>query len=84
MDADGQALGAIRVDFSSEEVVGEILEESAIYIRNRPHRVRVYWPRICYRCQNEGHIAAHCPQSFLVGRYLRDLVDEQNTYVEST
>lgn len=76
---DGQALAAIRVDFSSEEAVAEILEENAIYIRNRSHRVRPYWPRVCRRCQNEGHFAAECPQNFSNARYLRELVDEQNT-----
>ena len=76
---DGQALAAIRVDFDSEEVVAEILAENAIYIRNRSHRVRAYWPRVCRRCQNEGHFAAECPQNFSNARYLRELVDEQNT-----
>jgi hypothetical protein len=80
-DQDGYQLSSIRVDFKSEDIVSEILNENCIYINNRAYYIRPYWPRKCYRCDNEGHVAAECPQHSLSERRLAQLIEEQNTLV---
>jgi hypothetical protein len=80
-DQDGRELSSIRIDFHSEEIVSEILDEEAIYIEDRPYYIRPFWPVICYRCQNEGHKAAECPQRSLPESRLAELLHEQKTLV---
>jgi len=82
-DQDGNELSSIRVDFASEDIVSEILNDDAIYIANRAYFVRPYWPRICYRCNNEGHISAECPRYSLSERRLVQLIQEQKMLVLS-
>ncbi|CAF1468264.1 unnamed protein product [Adineta steineri] len=82
-DQYGNQLGAIRVDFNSEEIVSEILNEGAIYIEDRSYYVRPYWPLICYRCQNEGHISAQCPKYDVPEWRLDELLQEQQTNFEN-
>jgi len=80
-DQSGNELGSIRVDFDSDEVVSEILEYGAIYIQNKEYYIRPYWPLICHRCRNEGHLAAECPQYSLPEWRLAKLIDEQKRLV---
>jgi hypothetical protein len=80
-DQDGNELNSIRIDFESEDVVLDILNEDAIYIKDRAYYIRPYWPRICYRCHNEGHVSAECPQYSLSERRLAELIQEQKTFV---
>lgn len=76
-DQDGNELSSIRVDFQSEDIVEQILYDEAIYIRNKPHYIRPYWSRICYRCNKEGHVSAECPQYSLPEWRLAELIEEQ-------
>jgi len=80
-DQDGNPLSSIRVDFESEDVVLEILNEDGIYINNRRYYIRPYWPRKCYQCDNEGHVAAECPQQSLSEWRLAELIQQQKTLV---
>jgi hypothetical protein len=80
-DENGRELSSIRVDFKSTGIVAEILDENAIYIENKPYYIRPHWPRICYRCEEEGHIAAECPRQSLSERRLAGLLEEQKTLV---
>lgn len=76
-DQDGNELSSIRVDFKSEDDVEKILNDDAIYIRDRAYYIRPYWPRKCYRCNNEGHVSAECPQYSLPEWRLTELIEEQ-------
>lgn len=76
-DSDGNPLNSIRIDFNSEDVVDEILNSGVIYINNREHFIRPYWPLICYRCQNEGHRSAECPNYSIPQWRLAQLIEDQ-------
>ncbi len=80
-DQNGNELGSIRVDFDSDEIVSEILDYGAIYIKDKEYYIRPYWPLVCYRCRNEGHISAECPQYSLPEWRLAQLIDEQKRFV---
>ena len=79
-DQDGNELSSIRIDFESEDVVLDILHENAIYIQNKPYYIRPYWPKVCYRCNNEGHIYAECPRYSLSEKRLGHLIQQQNRF----
>ena len=81
-DSDGNAFNSIRVDFDSEEVVGEILDQDVIYINNREHFIRPYWPLICYRCGYEGHRSAECPHLSIPQWRLAQLIEDQKNSFE--
>ena len=82
-DEDGNELGSIRVDFDSADVVSDILEHQAIYIKEREHEIKPFSPLICRRCQYEGHIASQCPENTLSHSRLAIMMNEQNKYVLS-
>ena len=81
-DSDGNPLSLVRVDFDFDEIVGDILDYGSIYIKNRGYFIRPFWPLICYRCRNEGHVSAECPQSVLPEWRLAKLIEEQKRFVE--
>jgi hypothetical protein len=80
-DHDGNELSSIRIDFDSDKVVTKILNENAIFIKDKAHYIRPYWPLVCYRCENEGHVAAECPQLSLPEWRLAKLIQEQKKLV---
>ncbi|CAF2390695.1 unnamed protein product [Rotaria sp. Silwood2] len=51
--------------------------------RNTQHSVRSNWSKVCYQCQNEGHIAAECTQQVLSEWRLAELLQEQKTNFET-
>lgn len=81
-DTDGSPLTSIRVDFSFEKIVADILYHGSIYIKNRGYFIRPFWPLICYRCRHEGHVSSECPQAILSEWRLAQLIEEQKRLVE--
>ena len=59
----------------------DILDENVIYIENKQYYIRPYWPRICYRCNEEGHIGAECPRTSLPEWRLSEILQEQKRLV---
>ncbi|CAF3377128.1 unnamed protein product [Rotaria sp. Silwood1] len=52
--------------------------------RNTQQSIPSNRPRIvCYQCQNEGHIAAKCPQQVVSENHLAKLLEEQKTNFET-
>lgn len=76
-DKDGQPIGAIRIDFKSDNFAKQILDQGYILINGKRHPVRPYWPLMCHRCQNSGHRASECPQKPLTEQRLMELFKEQ-------
>jgi hypothetical protein len=76
-DKDGQSIGAIRIDFKSDNFTTQILDNGYILIDGKRRPVRPYWPLICHRCQNEGHRSSECPQKPLTEQRLIEIFKEQ-------
>ena len=77
-DRDGKPLGAIRIDFKSDNFAMQILNNGGyVFINGKRHPVRPYWPLICRRCQNEGHHVSECPQKSLTEQRVKELFREQ-------
>jgi hypothetical protein len=76
-DKNGQPIGAVRIDFTSENFVTQILKDGYILIDGKRCPVRPFWPVTCRRCQNEGHRASECPQKPLTEQRLMELFKEQ-------
>ncbi|CAF1133655.1 unnamed protein product [Rotaria sordida] len=51
--------------------------------RYAQYSTRSNWPRVCYQCGNEGHIAAKCPQQIIHEQRLADLLQEQKFNFET-
>jgi hypothetical protein len=73
----GQPVGAIRIDFKSDNVTTQILNNGYILIDGKRRPVRPYWPLICHRCQNEGHRSSECPKKPLTEQRVKELLEEQ-------
>ncbi|CAF1437633.1 unnamed protein product [Adineta ricciae] len=82
-DKDGHQLDSIRVDFSSTHPVSDILNHQRIYIHDRAHYIRPYWPIVCYHCQTEGHIASECSKRSVSQQRLEELLNKQNHTFET-
>ncbi|UJR10706.1 hypothetical protein I4U23_014899 [Adineta vaga] len=82
-DQDGNELNSIRIDFYFDKPVLDILQEGRIYIEDKPHYIRPFWPTVCYQCRSEGHISAQCPQQPISEVRLFDLLEKQKTDFES-
>ncbi len=74
---DGKPIGAIRIDFKSDNFAMQILDGGYILIDGKRRPVRPYWPIICRRCNNEGHYASECPQKPLTEQRLMEIFKEQ-------
>ena len=80
-DQSDNEMNSIRVDFNSEDVVARILLKNKFVIGKREHSVQPFWPLICHRCNEEGHIARECPTNTAFQWRLQAIVDEQQSYV---
>jgi hypothetical protein len=78
-DKNGQPIGAIRIDFTTEKSATEILNKGYILIDGKQRPVRPYRPLICRRCNGEGHRASECPQKPLTEQRLMEIFKEQQT-----
>ena len=76
-DKDGQPIGVIRIDFTSDNVTKTILDTGYVLIDGKRRPVRPFWPLICRRCHNEGHHVAECPQKPLTEQRLMELFKDQ-------
>jgi len=76
-DKHGQPIGAIRIDFKSDNIATQILDNGYILIDGKRRPVRPYWALICNRCQNEGHRSSECPQKPLTEQRAKELYKEQ-------
>jgi hypothetical protein len=78
-DKDGNPIGAIRIDFTSEKTTMEILNKGYILIDGKQRPVRAYRTLICRRCDGEGHRASECPQKPLSEQRLMEIFKQQQT-----
>ena len=70
----------LRLDFTSDAVVRELLEKNFFLLNNKRHTIRLTRPLICHRCEQEGHRAVECPQRPVTEQRLRELCDEQQRF----
>ncbi len=76
-DKDGKPIGAIRIDFKSNNFTMQILDAGYILIDGKRRPVRLYWPLTCRRCHNEGHRDSECPQKPLTEQRFIEIFKEQ-------
>lgn len=71
---DGQALGQVRVDCQSANVVRNILEKNFILVHGKRHPVRAYPSVTCHRCHQQGHQSSQCPEKAITEERFEQLL----------